>query len=282
MTVQTVSVKAHTDSTIPFDFEGTNVRTLSIDGEPWFVLADVCKVLGLTAPHMVAKRLKQQHRSTTSVLALDGKMRQAAIVNEAGLYKVIFQSRKPQAERFTDWIAEEVIPSIRKTGSYEAKPRTNEEILGEAFQIMAGRNEELEAKLEEVSPKAEFYDDYVDAEGMFTLNDAAKQLGWRPFIMRQELVEQEVLCKTSREYNEGFEHLPRQAYMNQGYFEVKTNKYVHDTGIKTYSKTLVTPKGMTWLAKRLGEDDGRVRNPRKKRNPQPNPINFEYVPSRFL
>lgn len=137
----------------------------------------------------------------------------------------------------------------------------------------------LEAKLEEVSPKVEFFDDYVSANGLYYLNDAAKQLGWRPMIMRQELVDQEILCKIPRGYTDGYEHLPRQIYMNQGYFEVKTDKYHHASGFSTYSKTMVTPKGMTWLAKRLGEDDGK---PRSRKKPEPNPIDFNYVPSRFL
>ena len=86
--------------------------------EPWFVLKDVCAVLELDNIARVKTRLDQQDLTTSKVLANDGKRYQTSIVNESGLYDVIFQSRKPEAKRFRRWVTNEVLPAIRKTGAY--------------------------------------------------------------------------------------------------------------------------------------------------------------------
>lgn len=117
---------------IPFTFEGQNVRTFTIDGAPWFVLGDVCKVLDLRVD-AVKTRLDQADHSTTGVWSAENNRNYAVtIVNESGLYDVILDSRKPQAKAFRRWITAEVIPSIRKTGSYTAQ---------EVYQDQAGEPE---------------------------------------------------------------------------------------------------------------------------------------------
>jgi prophage antirepressor-like protein len=102
--------------TIPqvFTFETTNVRVIIKDGDPWWVLSDVCKVLGLSNPTVVADRLPKNGRAKSNL----GRQGEATIINEAALYRVIFRSDKPEAERFQDWVFSEVLPQIRKTGSY--------------------------------------------------------------------------------------------------------------------------------------------------------------------
>jgi prophage antirepressor-like protein len=105
---------------IPFDFEGNNVRVIDRDGEPWFVLADVCRVLGHTNPTVAAERLDDDERATLN----NGEGRPGhgaqsfTIVSESGLYALILTSRKPAAKRFRKWVTAEVLPSIRKTGAY--------------------------------------------------------------------------------------------------------------------------------------------------------------------
>lgn len=97
------------------------IRTEIINGEPWFCLSDVCKALELTNPSIVKQRLNAKGLSTAYTLTAGGKQ-ELLFINEANLYKTIFQSRKESAERFTDWVAGEVLPSIRKTGSYQQTP----------------------------------------------------------------------------------------------------------------------------------------------------------------
>ena len=103
---------------IPFAYGDHPVRTLTIDGEPWFVLSDICKVLDIGNPSMVADRLDADALSTTEVIDLLGRTQRARTITEAGLYEVIFLSRKPEAKQFKRWVTHEVLPSIRKRGGY--------------------------------------------------------------------------------------------------------------------------------------------------------------------
>ena len=93
------------------------IRIAMIDGEPWFCLVDICRALELTNPAMVKSRLNEKGINSIDTLTKGG-MQHLLYVNEPNLYKTIFQSRKESAERFTDWVTSDVLPSIRKTGSY--------------------------------------------------------------------------------------------------------------------------------------------------------------------
>src|SRR5512134_161577 len=108
-----------------FEFEGRRVRTVhSDDGEPWFVAADVCCVLGLGNPTQALARLDEDEKSSIrATLIIDeswpGQGAQSfTIVNEPGLYRLVPGSRKPEARRFKRWVVHEVLPTIRKTGAY--------------------------------------------------------------------------------------------------------------------------------------------------------------------
>lgn len=92
------------------------VRVVMIDNEPWWVLADVCKVLGMSNPTVVAGRLDTDERAKFDL----GCQGEATIINESGLYSVILRSDKPQAKPFRKWVTHDVLPTIRKTGGYVA------------------------------------------------------------------------------------------------------------------------------------------------------------------
>ncbi|MCG0996815.1 Bro-N domain-containing protein [Acetobacter persici] len=102
---------------IPFSFEEHAVRVLTREGEPWFVLADVCDVLEIGNPTMAARRLDNDEKGVNTIETLGGQQ-DASIINESGLYTLILTSRKAEAKRFRKWVTAEVLPSIRKTGSY--------------------------------------------------------------------------------------------------------------------------------------------------------------------
>lgn len=114
------------------------IRTITKDNEPMFCLADVCKALELSNPSMIKSRLNEKGISNIDTLTTGGKQK-LLYVNESNLYKTIFQSRKESAERFTDWVTGEVLPSIRKTGSY-SMPKTT----GGQIQLLAQGYTELE------------------------------------------------------------------------------------------------------------------------------------------
>ena len=100
-----------------WSFEGSEIRTVELNGEPWWVLKDVCAVLELTTPAKVAERLEDDEKGMSLIHTLGGEQNMT-IINESGLYSVILRSDKPQAKPFRKWVTSEVLPSIRKTGSY--------------------------------------------------------------------------------------------------------------------------------------------------------------------
>lgn len=107
-----------------FEYQGNQIRTIEReDGTTWWVLKDVCFVLDLTHPEMVAKRLDDDEATQIGVIDSLGRKQQTTVINEAGLYSVILRSDKPQAKGFKRWVTHEVLPSIRKHGSYIAPNR---------------------------------------------------------------------------------------------------------------------------------------------------------------
>ena len=100
-----------------FNYNDMEVRTVERDGEPWFVLRDVCQVLEMTTPARVAERLDQDEKGV-SLIHTPGGPQEMTIINESGLYNVILRSDKPEAKPFRKWVTSEVLPSIRKHGAY--------------------------------------------------------------------------------------------------------------------------------------------------------------------
>lgn len=103
---------------IPFEFEASAVRVVQIDGAPWFVLKDVCDVLGHSNSRVAAKRLDEDERRDVNISDATHRLQKTTVTNESGLYSLTLTSRKPEAKRFKKWITRDVIPSIRRTGGY--------------------------------------------------------------------------------------------------------------------------------------------------------------------
>ena len=116
-----------------FSYQSNDVRTVMRDGEPWFCLVDVCRVLDLSSPHKVADRLDQDEKGRAQIPTPGGKQ-EVTIINESGLYNVILRSDKPEAKPFRKWVTSEVLPAIRKTGQYKANalPDGTRDMLAEA------------------------------------------------------------------------------------------------------------------------------------------------------
>ena len=100
--------------------ESKLVRTMNVSGEPWFVLKDVCDVLGLSTPARVAERLDSDEVSQAHLIDSMGRSQEMTIISESGLYNVILRSDKPEAKPFRKWVTAVVLPSIRKNGGYIA------------------------------------------------------------------------------------------------------------------------------------------------------------------
>lgn len=122
------------------------IRTATIDGEPFFCMTDICKALEISNVSQAKTRLNQDGVISNEVIDNIGRKQSANFINESNMYKLIFQSRKESAERFTDWVTGEVLPSIRKTGSYN-KPMTTDQ----KIQLLAQGNVELNQKVDNLN-----------------------------------------------------------------------------------------------------------------------------------
>ena len=124
-----------------FNYEGNEVRTVMKDGEPWWVLADVCQVLGIQNNRNAARRLDDDEKNTVHLADGIRGNPNMTIINESGLYKVILRSDKPEDKKFTRWVTHEVLPTIRKTGTYSmpgaAQPFTMEQMAQFAAAVAA-------------------------------------------------------------------------------------------------------------------------------------------------
>ena len=159
-----------------FNYEHHEVRTITVDGEPWFVLNDLCKVLDVGNPSMVAERIDPLTLSKTEVQNSRGQMRETSIVNESGMYEVVIRANGELARTFRRWITSEVLPTIRKTGSFVAKPKTLEEQALEIMGALQARVADQAKELEIARPLAEHTKQLRGSSGLETIGDVANRI----------------------------------------------------------------------------------------------------------
>jgi prophage antirepressor-like protein len=168
-----------------FTFSDIDVRTVVIDDEPWFVAADVCTILDFRMASD-ALRLLDDDEKGYAVVRTPGGDQRMSIVNESGLYALIFRSRTDGAKTFRKWVTDEVIPAIRKTGRYEAPvaPVALPDRRALALMVIEAedRADRAEAELATVAPKAQAWDHLASAIGDYAVADAAKMLSRHPLI----------------------------------------------------------------------------------------------------
>lgn len=251
-----------------FNFELHAVRVTMLNGEPWFVATDVCAALDLANPRQAV----ETHVDVEDVQKLDtlttGGRQAVNHVSESGLYALTFGSKKESAKRFKRWITHDVLPTLRQTGRYDmpnmpADPRElglpdfrNPALAaiayGEALlkvQAAEATVHRLEvqvaanaAELSVAKPKADALDRLARADGAMNLQTAGKVLGQGPNKFVRWL-------KTWALHYRGRNLVPYQSLVTEGHFEVK----MCQIGDEAYPQTLVTPKGMTMLARRLAK-----------------------------
>jgi prophage antirepressor-like protein len=227
------------------------IRTTEINNSPYVCLADVCKILEIKNISDCKGRLKQDGVVTNEVIDNLGRKQQATFINESNLYKVIFQSRKPEAEQFTEWVTSEVLPSIRKYGGYIAgqEQMTDEELMAKAVLMANSKIQELNHKNKELQmqnsqltvvneimkPKAEYFDDLVDRNLLTGFRETAKALNIKEKKFVTFLLEHKYIYRDKKGKLQPF------ADKNKGLFEVKESKNEKTGWVGT--QTLITPKG---------------------------------------
>lgn len=214
------------------------VRTLNLNGEPWFVAVDVCSVLDLSNPTIAVSRLDEDERAKFNL----GRQGDATIVNEPGLYTLVLGSRKPEAKAFKRWITHEVIPTIRKHGVYITDEKLklfaeHPELLDALMKsLYATHAENLRHRAERQTllPKADYYDAFMDADGCTNLRTTAKELNV-PERWFARFLQQTGFLYRSPAGNLMPYAIPR----NRGLFRVRD--YVRNGHSGAY--TLITPMG---------------------------------------
>lgn len=238
-----------------FNYNSVEVRTIQNDGEPWFVLKDVCNVLHIGNSRDVVARLDQDEKGVGQIDTLGGKQ-EMTIINESGLYNVILRSDKPEAKPFRKWVTSEVLPTIRRHGMY-ATPDTVEKMLADpdtTIKLLETIKQEraarmaLEAKAESDKPKVLFADAVSASHTSILVGDLAKLLRQNGVEIGQNrlfsfLREKGYLCSQGERYN-----LPTQRSMDRGWFQVKETTINQPNGSVRITRTVkVTGKGQQYF-----------------------------------
>lgn len=239
------------------------IRTKSINNEPYICLVDICKILDLDQASRVKTRLNQDGVIISKAIDNLGREQQATFINESNLYKVIFQSRKPEAERFTEWVTSEVLPAIRKHGAYLTEQKIEEAltdpdtIIKLATDLKRERAERQKLQIEnkqnrqiigELKPKADYTDLILQSKNTVTVTAIAKDYGMTAIEFNKRLHELGIQYKQSEQW------FLYEKYQRCGYTHSKTTNYKRTDG-STGSKlnTEWTQKGRLFLYNKLKE-----------------------------
>lgn len=230
-----------------FNYNDQEIRTIEKDGVVWWVLADVCRVLGLTNPSMIADRLDEDERSKFDL----GRQGATNIINESGLYNVILRSDKPEAVPFRRWVTHEVLPSIRKHGAYMTADTIEKALLNpdtiiqiatalkeekEKCKALEAVNSALVVDLEIARPKVDYFNELVDRNLLTNFRETAKQLEVPPKRFVQFLIDKKYIYRDKRG-----RLMPYAQHVDNGLFEIKES--VNDKTQWSGTQTLITPKG---------------------------------------
>lgn len=223
------------------------IRTVELNGEPWFVGKDIAGALGYKDTSDALKKHVISEDKLTRRFADSGQNREMYIINESGLYALIFGSKLESAQRFKHWVTSEVLPAIRKTGSY-AIPQ-GKELLALAVLEAQKTIEQQSAQIEEMKPKAIFADAVATSKQSILIGELAKILKQNGYETGEKRLftylrdNSYLIRRKGTDYN-----APTQRSMEMGLFEVKETAVTHSDGHTTIDKTTkVTGKGQQYF-----------------------------------
>ena len=232
------------------------IRTLLIDGEPWFVGKDVASILNYSntgkaiLAHVDEEDRKMVTPKTHSQIGNELGQRGGWIINESGLYSLVLSSKLPTAKKFKRWVTTEILPSIRKYGGYITLPKLEDiisnpeslELLLKQLLAEAQKNKELAEKLKELAPKGKYFDRLIETEMLTNFRTTANELGIKPMAFTQFLIENKYVYRDKNQ-----KVLPYQPYVHHGVFVIKDfcNHGYHG------KQTLITVYGKLYLLEEL-------------------------------
>lgn len=221
------------------------IRTVEINGEPWFVGKDVAVALGYENPARAIRSHVDEDDKGVTKLVTPGGTQDVIIINESGVYSLILSSKLPTAKKFKHWVTAEVLPSIRKNGGYiqGQKELSPEELMAKALVVAQKTLAEREARISALTvenqimaPKASYFDDLVDRNLLTGIRETAKEIGASPKKFVNFLLERKYLYRDQKG-----KLMPYQPHVDSGLFELK--ECINEKTQWGGTQTMVTPKG---------------------------------------
>ena len=199
-----------------------NVRTVTIDGDPWFVGIDVARALGYARERSAIASHVDKEDALKCGLPSNSGVQETIVINESGLYSLILSSKLDSARKFKHWVTSEVLPSIRKTGKYGVGQKQDSYQIDDPIERAKRWIEEqrekqlLEQKVQEQKPKADYFDSLVDSRLLTTFRDTAKEFHMSPKALTDWLVSNKYVYRDKRNMLK-----PYEAYRKSGLFQMK-------------------------------------------------------------
>ncbi len=240
------------------------VRTVIMDGEPWFVGKDVAVILGYSKPrNAIAMHVDCEDKKVAPIQGDLGGTQQMIIINESGLYSMILSSKMPKARDFKRWVTSEILPTIRRTGGYVANedmfienylPFLEEPYKG-LFRLQMMAINQLNERIKHDQPLVDFANQVAGTENVIDMNAMAKLA-----VEENIPIGRNRLFRWLRENGILMsDNLPYQKFIDRGYFAVKETVFEADSMTKTHQQTFVTGRGQRFIIGRLKNEFGEVK-----------------------
>lgn len=231
------------------------IRTMTQDGEPWFVGKDVAELLGYAnTPKAIRDHVDDEDKLTERIV-LSGQCREAVLINESGLYSLILSSKLPTAREFKRWVTSEVLPSIRQTGGYIAgqEDMSDADLMAKALLVAQRQIAQRDKQLAEMQPKALFADSVCASSTSILIGELAKILKQNGVATGQNKLfawmrdNGYLIRRKGADYN-----MPTQRSMEMQLFEIKESVVSHADGHTSINKTpKVTGKGQVYFVNKF-------------------------------
>lgn len=225
-----------------FNFEQNEVRTVLVNEEPYFVGKDVAEILGYSKPrNAISTHVDEEDKQDAPIQGDLGGKQKMTIINESGLYSLILKSKLPNAKKFKRWVTSEVLPTIRKTGSYTNVPQSFAQALRLAADLEE-KNQLLEQQIAEYEPKISYLDMILSSTDTVATSQIAADYGMSAISLNKLLNELGVQHKVSGQW------ILYRKHMNQGYTKSHTSEIPKaDGGVKVVMNTKWTQKGRVFI-----------------------------------
>lgn len=225
-----------------FNFEQNEVRTVLVNEEPYFVGKDVAEILGYSKPrNAISTHVDEEDKQDAPIQGDLGGKQKMTIINESGLYSLILKSKLPNAKKFKRWVTSEVLPTIRKTGSYTNVPQS----FAQALRLAADLEEKsqlLEQQIAEYEPKISYLDMILSSTDTVATSQIAADYGMSAIALNKLLNELGIQHKVSGQW------ILYRKHMNQGYTKSRTSEIPKaDGGVKVVMNTKWTQKGRIFI-----------------------------------